>query len=394
MMSKDKELRIYHELRDWPRPAYPFPDLVSPFIEDLADEYYEWIDADCQFESRSAREAHKRHRLTDIAARAFPSLTIDELRPIARFTAFLAILDDIMDHSDPNELNNVKRRILAILNGDEQTLPQRGFYRQIHAIRQECLDCSMPIHLFDEFVSSIVELMIGYAREKTYNAKNEPPPFSVYQSIRRQTSGGLCYAKYLCIHGNYRNLPGEVFSHPAVLRMHDLIARIIGYHNDFISLPKELSREGDVVNIVISIQRESGLELKDAYMKALGVHDADLAEFVQLQSELPDFGQWQQKAKDYVADLGTLVQGVYAWHVKNTGRYVPGAYVEPEDKVQLEAMATEKNSPLSAYDAVGRLTAKATSTPFFARARSFLPFTHLFRLFWILAGLAILTTYL
>ncbi|KAL3958114.1 hypothetical protein ACCO45_008692 [Purpureocillium lilacinum] len=377
-MSKDKELRIYHELRDWPRPSYPFPDLVSPFIEDLADEYYEWIDADCQFESRSAREAHKRHRLTDIAARAFPSLTIDELRPIARFTAFLAILDDIMDHSDPNELNNVKRRILAILNGDEQTLPQPGFYRQIHAIRQECLDCSMPIHLFDEFVSSIVELMIGYAREKTYNAKNEPPlSLSISQFAGR---------------------PREAYAMQNICAYTRITAtfqvRIIGYHNDFISLPKELSREGDVVNIVISIQRESGLELKDAYMKALGVHDADLAEFVQLQSELPDFGQWQQKAKDYVADLGTLVQGVYAWHVTNTGRYVPGAYVEPEDKVQLEATATEKNSPLSAYDAVGRLTAKATSTPFFARARSFLPFTHLFRLFWILAGLAILTTYL
>lgn len=52
----------------------------------------------------------------------------------------------------------------------------------------------MQSHLFEEFTSSIDELMVGYGREKEYNANNEPPPFAAYESIRRQTSGGLCYA--------------------------------------------------------------------------------------------------------------------------------------------------------------------------------------------------------
>ncbi|KAJ6437454.1 glycoside hydrolase family 76 [Purpureocillium lavendulum] len=344
-MAQGTEQHIYNELRSWPRPKYPFQDLVSPLIDELADEHYEWIDADCQFESKAAREAHKRHRLTDIAARAFPRLSLQELRPIARFTAFLAILDDYMDHSDPDELRTVQGRILAILKGQEERMPEPGFYHQIYAIRQEALDCGMQLHLFNEFVSSIIELMVGYGREKKYNASNRPPPFAVYQSIRRQTSGGLCYAKYLCMQEDYRNLPDRVLSHPDILRMHDLVARIIGYHNDFISLPKELSRKGDVVNIVISIQHELGLGLKDAYWKALEVHDADLAEFLQLQRQMPDFGEWREIAQQYVADLGIMIQGVYAWHVKNTGRYVPGAYVEPEHKKRGETKVPEKNSP-------------------------------------------------
>ncbi|UNI24970.1 hypothetical protein JDV02_010683 [Purpureocillium takamizusanense] len=353
-MSKNEELRIYQELRTWPRPVYPFRDLVSPFFEDLADECCQWIDTDCQSESKAARELHKRHRLTDIAARAFPGLSLNELRPIARFTAFLAILDDIMDHSEPNELNRVKERILDILAGKEHTQPPPGFYRQLYAIREEILGFHMPTRLFDQFVSSIRELMVGYAREKKYNGKNEAPPFAVYQSIRRQTSGGLCYAKYLCVHQNYRDLPDGVLSHPSILRMHDLVARIIGYQNDFISLPKELSRTGDAVNIVMSIQKESGLSLADAYTKALEVHNADLAEFIHLQSRLPDFGPWRLKTQGYVTDLGTLIQGVYAWHVKDTGRYAPGAYVEPEDGVQLDTTPTDKYSTPST-DGVGRL---------------------------------------
>lgn len=35
-------------------------------------------------------------------------------------------------------------------------------------------------------------------------------------------------------------------------------------------------------------------------------------------------------AEQYATDVGVMVQGVYSWHIKNTGRYCPGAYVEPE----------------------------------------------------------------
>lgn len=336
VMACDAERQIYTDIRGWQRPSYPFQVLESPHIEALAVEYYGWIDADCIFESSAAREVHKRHRLTDIAARAFPRLTLRELRPIARFTAFLAILDDYMDRSDADDIRAVQNRIQVILRGQDQRIPEPGFYHQIHAIRQESLACGMGSHHFDEFISSIDDLMVGYAREKEYNAKNEPPPLATYQSIRRQTSGGLCYAKYLCMHRDYRTLPAKILRHPNILRLHDLAASIIGYHNDFISLPKELSRRGDVVNVVLSIQRDQDVELQKAYDEALQIHDYDLTEFMRLQNELPDFGQWQETARRYVGDLGVMIQGVYTWHVENTGRYVPGAYVEPEHNMAKE----------------------------------------------------------
>lgn len=330
MAGRRTEEQLYAELKSFPRPKYEFPDQVSPLMEALAAEYNEWIDVDCPFESSEAREAHKRHRLTDIAARAFPWLTLAELRPIALFTAFLAILDDFMDRSGRDELQEVRDRMCALLTGVDDDEPEPGFYHQMYMIRQDALVCEMPPHLYQGFFDSILTLMTGFGDEKRYNAANRPAPFAAFESIRRQTSGGLPFARYLCMQKEYRRLPARVLGHATILRMHDLASTLIGYHNDFISLPKELACQGDVVNLVLTVQHELGLSLKEAYWKALEIHDAHLAEFVELQNNLLDFGEWQSAAQEYATDLGIMVQGVYSWHVKNTGRYSPGAYVEPE----------------------------------------------------------------
>ncbi|KAJ3495097.1 hypothetical protein NLG97_g3642 [Lecanicillium saksenae] len=330
-MAPTQEELLYKALSDLACPRYPFRNQVSQHIDNLASEYYQWIDADCDFTSQSARAAYKRHRLSDIAARAFPSLTLEELRPVARFTSSLAIIDDFLDKADVGELEQVCHRTTALLLGvDENEPPSKGFFHQVYLVRQDALACGMPPHLYEQFVDAIAGLLTGYGAEKRYNAADTPPPLNTYIMLRRQTSGGLCYAKYLCMQKNYRRLPDDVLRHPAILRMHELVSLLIGYHNDFISLPKELARGGDVINLVMVVQQEFGLStLSQAWVRALAIHDDALRELIRLQVNLPDFGPWQQMATEYAADLGVMVQGVYMWHINKTGRYVPGAYVEP-----------------------------------------------------------------
>lgn len=331
IMDPIQEELLYKELSLLPRPCYPFPDRVNQHIDILASEYREWIDTDCDFTSASARAAYKRHRLSDIAARAFPSLSLEELRPVARFTSCLAIIDDFLDKADAAELERVRNEATALLLGIyDKEPPRAGFYRQVYLIRQDALACEMPQYLYRHFVDAIVGLLTGYGAEKQFNAADTPPPLNAYMTLRLQTSGGNCYAKYLCMQKNYRLLPDHVLQNPAIRRMHGLASLLIGYHNDFISLPKELARGGDVVNLVMVVQREFGLStLQQAWARALDIHDDALGEFTFLQKSLPDFGLWQQMASEYAEDLGVMVQGVYAWHTQKTGRYVPGAYVEP-----------------------------------------------------------------
>ncbi|MFE0062286.1 hypothetical protein [Streptomyces sp. NPDC059003] len=326
------EQQLYEKFANLPRPLYPFADLVNPAMEELAQEYFGWIDDDYGFHSPQARARHKQHRLTDIAARAFPSLTLSELRPVARFTASGAMMDDYFDHVSHGEMDAIRKRIMALLSGTDAATPQDlGIYRQFHRIRQDALTCGMPDHLYRKFIVAIDRTITGYRDEKRYMAHNRPAPLAVFEVIRGEcSSGGLPFAKYLCMQKDYRSLPDDVLEHPIILRLHSLASRMIGWHNDIISLPKELSRKGDVINLVLTLQHKHDVPIEDAYEMALDFHDRDLDEFITLQNNLPAFGKSQGTAQEYATDLGTMLQGVYSWHTKNSQRYTPGAYVEPE----------------------------------------------------------------
>lgn len=330
-MPTTTEQQLYARFAALPRPSYPFADLANPAMEELDRECSGWIDNDYGFHSEQARTRHKQHRLTDTATRAFPYLTLAELRPIARFSASGAMMDDYFDHASHGEMDAIRKRIMALLSGAETAEPQDlGIYRQFYLLRQDARLCGMPEHLYQKFITTIGTLLIGYRDEKLYNARNRPAPLPVFEVIRAETSGGLPFAKYLCMQKDYRSLPDDVLEHPIILRLHLLASRMIGWHNDIISLPKELSRKGDVINLAITLQHENNVPIEDAYRMALDFHDRDLDEFIILQNNLPAFGKWQRLTQEYTTDLGVMLQGVYSWHIKNSQRYMPGAYVEPE----------------------------------------------------------------
>ncbi|MFC0320614.1 terpene synthase family protein [Olivibacter oleidegradans] len=327
-----KEQEFYALFQNMQRPEYPFPNLISPFAQEMREIYYNWIDTDYTFHSEKARETHKKHVLTDIAARGLPFLkTLDELFPIASFAANGAMMDDYFDHCSHEEMCRIRQRSMAILSGQEKEEPTDfGIFRQFYLIRQRAIKCDMPQRLYDKFIASIHTLLIGYQDEKRYMKADIIPPFPVYLVLREDTSGGLPFCKYVAMQKDFRNLPDEVLEHPHILSLHTLAALMIGVHNDIISLPKELSRKGDVINIVKVIHNENNVSWEEAYKMALDYHDKLLNEFKILHEHLPNFGRWQELAYDYVYTIGIMIQGVYAWHTNDKSRYVPGGYVEPE----------------------------------------------------------------
>lgn len=325
--------QIYAQLQHWPKPVYPWPHFIHPQYREEREEYYAWIDRDYGFQSEAAREKHKRHNLTDIAARGLPFLkNLDELRPVANYAANGAMMDDYFDRCTREEMLGLVQRIADILLGDKPDEPtDDGFMRQWWVLRQDALKCGIPEPIYRSFVSAIVQTFIGYAEEKVYYEANVTPPLAVYTLIREATGGGVPFGRYVCLQKEYRHIPQEILEHPHLLRMQVVCALLIGIHNDFISLPKELHREGDTMNIVKVMQQEQGVSLEEAYHMALTHHDHYLNEFLTLQQHLPRFGNpWQDKVYAYTEDLGVMVSGVYAWHTHDTARYVPGGYVEGE----------------------------------------------------------------
>lgn len=330
----------YFELfQQFPRPSYPYPELASPFMEQMREENGRWLSSeDYAFLSEYARKKYSEHRLTDVAARGFPFLTrFEQLCPIARFSTWGAYLDDYFDQVTTVEMEEVRAKAEAVLRGgyvpDSHDL---GFYRQIALTRKECLAEGMPDEWYEKIVVSINGMLTGFVDEKRYTRSKTPPPLSAFLLIREQTSGGLPYCIFNRMQKNYRTLPVRVVEHPVILRIHALVSRLIGWHNDLISLPKELSRQdkGDVVNIVKVMQHTYQVPLEQAYHMAMELHEADLKELVSLHENLPYFGLHQELAYDYVQALGTMLHGVYCWHVKGNMRYRKGDYIEPEYNVK------------------------------------------------------------
>jgi len=328
------EEQFYAGLLSLPKPQYPFPDFIHPDFRQQREEYYAWIDREYTFHSKEAREKHKRHHLTDIAARGCPFLKgIEELRPLASYAANGAMMDDYWDQCTRNEMYEIGNRLTALLTGDDPHEPgpdENGIFHQFWVLRQDALKCGIPERLYKKFTAAIHRVFIGYAEERVYYRANIIPPLAVYWIIREDTSGVLPFCRYAALQKDYRQLPDEVLEHPHILRLHTLCSWMIGIHNDIISLPKELHREEDTMNLVKVLQHERCLSLKEAYMTALEFHDSFLKEFMLLHEHLPPFGDLQDTVYNYVQDLGILVAGVYAWHTNDTSRYVNGGYVEGE----------------------------------------------------------------
>ncbi|WP_118951597.1 terpene synthase family protein [Taibaiella helva] len=324
---------LFAKMRRLPRPSYPWPDFIHPGFREEREAYYAWIDRDYQFQSAAAREKHKSHHLTDLAARGLPFLrSLDELHPIASYAANGAMMDDYFDRCTRQEMLDIIKRIKALLMGEDAKEPvTNGFLRQWWVLRQDALRCKIPDRIYQRFVDSIIHTFNGYAEEKAYNAANIPPPLAVYTLIREATSGVIPFCKYVYLQKDYRQLPDDIMDHPHILRMEVICALLIGMHNDFISLPKELIRPGDTMNIVKVFQHEHKMPLEEAYMAALEHHDRYLQEFLVLQQHLPHFdSNWNDLVAGYVGDLGIMVSGVYAWHTNDKTRYIPGGYVEGE----------------------------------------------------------------
>lgn len=332
MKTSLTDAEFYSGLLELPKPKYPFPESIHPNFQQLRQEYYKWIDTEYTIHSKEAREKHKKHHLCDIAARGCPFLrSIDELLPLANYTANGAMLDDYFDRCSRDKMHSVMNDSYALLTGDDPNEPkENGILHLFWVLRQDALKFEFPDQLYKRFIKSIKDTIRGFAEEKIYYANNSVPPLAVYLLNREATSGVLPYCDYVAMQKDYRRLPDEIFDHIYIKRYRTLCCLIIAIHNDIISLPKELHREGDTLNLVKVLKKEHKIPIQEAYMMALELHNDYLKEFILLQDYLPPFDGWDNMVSGYIQDLGVMISGIYAWHTNDTARYVNGGYVEGE----------------------------------------------------------------
>ncbi|MFH6989058.1 hypothetical protein ACHRVW_15055 [Flavobacterium collinsii] len=320
-----------------PRPEYPFlkgwefdnNQLLSPYADQLvADtngimETYEML----------TEENRKKYILMKpalITARMLPdaSATYEHMGMCNRITIWMLLQDDFYELATRQDIESHRQRFEALWQGGPLLPGDNGILKQVALSVKELSPLMSPrwkqrcIHLFNEYFT------YGMGSEAHYKAECKCPPLAEFYHIREFAVAAHPYMICQDVMHQYE-LPIYAQNHPVIRHLTRLNTRIMAWQNDFYTLPKEIERDTEKINLVLVLQNEYKTSLENAYAEALKISDNDIQEFHKLYEALPDFGSYHQQVQRYVAYMMAQVQGLQLYYEHDTLRYTKEVWAEP-----------------------------------------------------------------
>lgn len=301
---------------------YPWPDLINPHAEQMGKDMDGWIDNEYTFLTEKQRETYKKMRLHMCTARMWPDLTYEQSIPCNRFMLQYVALDDQIEHSSLEEIQQLRVRCVDILKGAQPRPEENALYQQMALIRDE-FRALMPELWVDRFIYYFYQsFRYGIELEYPYKIAQRPPSLTLFKTIREYS---VLMRPYL-IFGEIESglvLPEHIFEHIVVQKIISYMTRIVAWQNDIHSLPKEMAKGTEVFNLVFVLQQEYNLSLKDACSQASRIHDEELSKVLALHAEYREFGEYQEHIDKFVYYAGVGLQGVNSFYLE-TERYRHG----------------------------------------------------------------------
>ncbi|WP_343607799.1 terpene synthase family protein [Chryseobacterium oranimense] len=317
------------ELKDVriPELIYPWPNTNSPFSDQLGMEVQEWLEKDFDFLPPEMLLRYKKQHLHDVATRMSPNApSLKFMRPAVRYVTIAVLFDDYYESYSYEALDEVRNRLYDIFyRGLEPGTGDNGFFHQFAILRREMLEV-----LPERFLKWVADghdryIRYGMMEEIQYKTTEVIPPLKAYELIR-EYSVGMHACIYMVDLGTGFSLSQEANDHPAMIRLRVLLNRIIGWQNDFNSLPKEINKPNEVCNIVFVLEREFNISFDEALKRAKKMHDDDLEEFIAICDNLKEFSIYSNEVEEYIYNMKLMISGCGQWYKEITTRYFPDAY--------------------------------------------------------------------
>lgn len=291
---------------------YPFPALKNPYavqMQEMTDR--QWIDGEYLWiyeHNPDIRRKYKKTQTAHIAAHWFPTASLERFKPICRLMLWTLYNDDLYEESRPEEIPDVHRQSLAVLNGDspavDVAIPLAGM---LASLRQELLQF-IPQASVVRFSEMISRYFTGLETELLYKRNKTFPTIEECIALREDS---ICLYPFLQLTEVETGviLPSEIHDHPVIRRLQALACRLVTYFNEIQSIVKDEATDSVYYNIVKVIQHQHHITLEEACQENLRLHNQDLEEFVALQSSLPDFGVWQDAVVNWVHYMSMVLSG-------------------------------------------------------------------------------------
>lgn len=170
----------------------------------------------------------------------------------------------------------------------------------------------------DRYRHDMARLHMGYLAEAAWDATEYVPEVWEYLAMRQFNNFRPCPTITDTV-GGYE-LPAELHALPAMQRVIALAGNATTLSNDLYSYMKELKSPGKHLNLPVVIAEKEGLSDKEAYLKAVEVHNdlmhAFEAESAALAAACPD-----PRVARFLKGVAAWVDGNHYWHASNTYRY-------------------------------------------------------------------------
>lgn len=298
---------------------YPFMLKKSPHEDAVEKQISIWID-DYSCLPESLKKRYRKSNFGKFTTCLFPNANAEQSLTMGKWILAAFAFDDLYGSLSAEELKIKCRKVICLLEGNDFQYDENEIFKALFEAGKEFhphVTSSWMKRLIDDhefwFDGMIQETEYSYTGKAIY------PTLEEYKVIREKVSGGRLMCDFLEISSGFI-MPDEVFRHPVILRIRQLITFMLSWFNDIHSVPWELER-GEATNLVLVIKNEQNCSFEEAYEKAVKIHNDDLEEFIQISKNLPDFGVYNDDVKRYLHNAELFLKGQELWYFGGTERY-------------------------------------------------------------------------
>lgn len=170
----------------------------------------------------------------------------------------------------------------------------------------------------DRFRHDMARLHMGYLAEAAWDETNHVPEVWEYLTMRQFNNFRPCPTITDTV-GGYE-LPADLHAQPAMQRVLALAGNASTIVNDLYSYTKELASPGRHMNLPVVLADRESLSEKDAYLKAVEVHNDLMRDFEAASAELAAACPVPSVLR-FLKGVAVWVDGNHYWHQTNTYRY-------------------------------------------------------------------------
>lgn len=170
----------------------------------------------------------------------------------------------------------------------------------------------------DRYRHDMARLHMGYLAEAAWAQEDHVPQVWEYLAMRQFNNFRPCPTITDTV-GGYE-LPADLHAQPAMQRVIALAGNATTIVNDLYSYTKELASPGRHLNLPVVIAEREGASEREAYLKAIEVHN-DLMHTFEAEAAALATACPLPSVQRFLRGVAAWVDGNHYWHQTNTYRY-------------------------------------------------------------------------